>query len=130
MPRKSKFEQMDYEIEFFERLLLKKPDFTEALEALAEVYTRRGFFDKGLNLDRELKKLRPDDPIVHYNLACSYSLMKEIDKSLETIKQAIVLGYDNLEYLQFDPDLVNLRQDDRFKRFWQELKTRSQTENA
>src|SRR5690348_15215118 len=105
MSRKSKFEQADFEINFYERLLLKKPDFIEAMEALADLYTKRGFVDKGLLLDQELKKLRPDDPVVHYNLACSYSLMNDIDKAFETIRHAICLGYDHLDYLQLDPDL-------------------------
>ena len=117
MGRKSKFEQIDYEINFFEKLLEKKPDFVEAMEALADLYTKRGVFDKGLELDERLRKVKPFDPIVYYNLACSYSLLWEIDKALDTLKRAIDLGYDNLTYLEMDPDLANLRQDNRFQNF-------------
>ena len=117
MRQKSRLEQMDFEINFFEKLLEKKPDFVEAMEALADLYTKRGAFDKGLILDERLKKIKPHDPMVHYNLACSYSLLNEIDKAFDTIKRAIDLGYDNLRYLEVDPDLANLRQDNRFQNY-------------
>ena len=121
MGRKLKFDQVDFEINFFERLLEKKPDFIEAMEALADLYTRRGAFDKGLILDERLKKIKPHDPIVHYNLACSYSLLNEIDKALDTIQRAIKLGYDNLRHLEIDPDLENLRRDNRFQKIIRQI---------
>ena len=121
MARKIKFDQIDFEITFFERLLEKKSDFIEAMEALADLYTKRGEFDKGLVLDEKLKKIKPHDPIVHYNLACSYSLLNEIDKAFDTIQRAIKLGYDDLRHLEIDPDLENLRRDNRFQKIIRQI---------
>ena len=121
MARKLKLDQINFEITFFERLLEKKPDFIEAMEALADLYTKRGAFDKGLKLDEKLKKIKPEDPIVHYNLACSYSLLNEIDKALDTIQRAIKLGYDDLRHLEIDPDLENLRRDNRFQQIIRQI---------
>jgi tetratricopeptide (TPR) repeat protein len=102
-----------FEIEFYERLLKDQPDFIEALKALAELYTKSGRHNEGLVLDKRLAKLLPTDAIVYYNLACSYSLLKDIDKSLEAIKKALDLGYSDFSYMRSDPDLDNLRKDKR-----------------
>ena len=53
--------------------------------------------------------LRPADPIVFYNLACSYSLVGNIDSALQAIKKSLILGYADFSHLLEDPDLSNLR---------------------
>lgn len=110
-------DDVDFEIKFFEDVLVKRPNFTEALAALGDLYTKKGLYEKGLHVDKKLAGLKPDDPMVLYNLACSYSLVNDIDHALATIKQAIGYGYNDFGYLEQDSDLMNLRQDDRFKQF-------------
>ena len=113
---------MYFEIQFFEAILNELPDFDEVLIALGDLYTKKGLYEKGLEIDQKLSRLKPRDPVVFYNLACSYSLIHDIDKSLETIKRAIQYGYDDFDYLESDGDLHNLRQDDRFKQFFSKVK--------
>ena len=118
MPRKKeekKKKDLDFEIDFFEQLLKKKPDFIQALTALGNAYTQRGDYKKGLEVDLHLSRLRQDDSTVRYNLACSYSLLGELDLAFSTLKKAIDLGYDDFGYLRIDPDLENLRKDERFQ---------------
>ena len=103
-----------FEIEFYENILKERPDFVEALKALAELYTKSGRYLDGLKLDQQLIRLLPDDAIVYYNIACSYSLLADIDKSLDAIKKAVELGYNDFNYMHTDPDLENLRKDRRF----------------
>jgi tetratricopeptide (TPR) repeat protein len=106
---------LDFEICFYESLLAKTPDFCQALVALGEAYTRKGLYEKGLDADLKLVKLRPLDEVVHYNLACDYSLLKESDKSLKSLEKAIVLGYREFSYIEKDSDLSFLRDDMRFR---------------
>ena len=108
---------LEFEIAFYERLLQKHPDFVDALKALGEVYTRRGWYEKGLAVDLKLAQLKADDPIVWYNLACSYSLLRRPDDAVQALRQAIARGYDDFEYLGTDPDLQPLRQSPQFRRF-------------
>ena len=118
MPRKKEDKEkkyLDFEIDFFERLLKKKPDFILALTALGNAYTQRGDYKKGLEIDLHLSRLRQDDPTVRYNLACSYSLLGELDKAFSALKKAIELGYDDFVHLKYDPDLENLKKDERFQ---------------
>lgn len=112
---KKQFAHLDFEIEFYEGVLKQKPNFLQALIALGDSYTKRGFFEKGLAIDKRLAALKPDDEVAWYNLACSYSLLKEIDRGLEALSKSISLGYNDFVFMNKDPDLNNLREDSRFK---------------
>jgi tetratricopeptide (TPR) repeat protein len=120
--RKDKKRDLDFEISFYEGVLKKRPDFFQALTALGNAYTVRGDYAEGLKIDLRLSRLRRDDPMVHYNLACSYSLLGKIDSAFKTLKNAIGLGYDDFNYLRRDPDLENLRKDKRFETLFKALK--------
>ncbi|MFC1594268.1 hypothetical protein ACFL38_02970 [Candidatus Omnitrophota bacterium] len=113
--RKKKKDTLDFEIKFYEELLQKQPNFVQALIVLADAYTKKGYYEKGLTIDKRLAELKPDDPIVFYNLACSYSLMNQIDLSLEALSKAAEHGYDDAAYMQQDADLYNVRADVRFE---------------
>ena len=108
-------EDLDFEISFYEQLLRKTPDFINALVALGDAYTRRGRYRDGLKIDKRLVELKPEDPTAHYNLACSYSLLKMVDSSLSTLKTAIHLGYQDFAFIDKDPDLEFIRKDPRYK---------------
>ena len=115
-------EDMDFEIRFYEAILREKPDFIEALMALGDLYTKKKMNQEALEIDKHLAHLRPDDGVILYNLSCSYSLLNEINKALENIARAIAHGYDDIEYLEKDNDLVNLRKDRRFQRLLSHIK--------
>lgn len=110
-PEKS---ELDFEIRFFEGLLKDNSDFVDALKPLADLYTRRGLIQKGLELDERLISLCPNDPTVFYNLSCSYSLLSRVEDSLKALKQAIELGYCDLYHMLTDKDLQNIRNDPAF----------------
>jgi len=111
----SKQENLDFEILFFEKVLKNCPDFVEALIALGDGYTKSGRYEEGLKIDQRLARLRPDDALIHYNLACSYSLLKMADQGLEALQKAIRLGYRNFRFMKKDSDLDFIREDLRFK---------------
>lgn len=120
--QKNPNEDIEFEVRFYEGILKNKPDFAEALVALGDLYTKHGFYEKGLEVDKRLAQLKPYDPYAFYNLACSYSLLNDIDNSLKNIKRAIASGYDNFRYLMKDKDLVNLRNDQRFQEYFSKFK--------
>lgn len=105
-----------YELSIYERLLADDPCFVEAMFPLAELYTHLGEYEKGLAIDRRLAREYPDDSSVYYNLACSLSLCNKIDEAFDTLDRAVALGWDDIEHLQNDQDLDNLRSDPRFLR--------------
>ena len=122
MPRRSKSaELLEFEITFYEKLLRAYPDFVDALLPLGDAYTRRGLYEKGLQIDLRLSQLRGDDPLTWYNLACSYSLLARVDEALDALHRAVEHGYNDLAYLQKDPDLLNVRHSPKYRPFLDSL---------
>jgi tetratricopeptide (TPR) repeat protein len=91
------------------------PDYVPALMALAESCTRSGEHERGLALDVRLSRLAPGNPVVWYNLGCSHSLLGDMERSLEALRRALTLGYDDLEFMLKDPDLAAVRRTREFK---------------
>ncbi len=110
-----KTEDLDFEIAFYEGLLKKLPDFVNALSALGDAYTKRGRFQDGLRVDQRLAQLKPKDPLVYYNLACSYSLLQMPGECLAALRSALRLGYRDFRFMEQDKDLAFIRQDPRYR---------------
>ena len=100
---------LDTKIQFIEGLVRRDPDYVDALQLLGDHYTQRGRFTEGLHVDERLARLEPENALVFYNLACSYSLTGEIERSVLALDQAIKLGYRDFKWLAKDPDLKKLR---------------------
>jgi tetratricopeptide (TPR) repeat protein len=100
--------QLDFDIDFFERVLGRKPDSLEALRVLAELVSKKGNHDRAVELDGRLVMLRPDDSLARYNLACSLALAGRPDDAIDSLSRAILLGYDDLDHMESDPDLESL----------------------
>ncbi len=116
----------EFEIHFFEGVLKRDPTYVEALQILGDAYTKTGQWEKGLHVDQQLAKLCPSSPLVFYNLACSFSLLKRVDEAFAALSRAVKLGYDDARWLSRDPDLKNLRTDIRFRRIREDIKKRAE----
>ncbi len=112
---------LDVEIGFIEGLVRRDPNYVDALTILGDDYTRRGRYQDGLKVDEQLVVLRPNDPLAHYNLACSYSLTEQFDMAISALEQAFVHGYRDFEWLERDPDLKALRKHPLFHQVREKL---------
>jgi len=119
----------DFEIKFYEDLLKNNPNFFGALVALGDAYTKKGLYKKGLEIDKRLVLLRPEDPIVRYNLACSFCLIGSLKESFKSLKLAVLLGYNDFSYILKDRDLKKIRDTAEFQDFFSKLE-RFSKENA
>ena len=100
---------LDVKIQFMEGIVRRDPEYIEALQLLGDHYTQRGHFEQGLKVDEQLSRLEPANPLVFYNLACSYSLIGEVDMAATALDKALALGYRDFKWLAKDPDLKTLR---------------------
>ena len=114
---------LDVEIGFLEGLIGKDPEYVEALQLLADDYTRRGRINDGLRVDHQLKSLRPGDPEVLFNLACSLCLAGELEPAINELLRAIEAGYRDFGWMLKDPDLAEARKDPAFQKVQDQLKT-------
>lgn len=101
---------LDTRIEFMEGLVRRDPNYVDALQLLGDHYTQRGRYTEGLQVDERLAHLDPENALVFYNLACSYSLTEQFDHAALALEKALNLGYRDFNWLAKDPDLHKLRQ--------------------
>ncbi len=107
---RSEQRDLDTRIGFIEGLVRRDPDYVDALQLLGDHYTQRGRYSEGLNVDERLARLDPENALVFYNLACSYSLTDQFDRAALALEKALSLGYRDFAWLAKDPDLKKFRE--------------------
>jgi len=100
---------LDTRIQFMEGIVRRDPNYVDALQLLGDDYTQRGRFPEGLQVDERLASLEPQNSLVFYNLACSYSLTDQFNHAMTSLEKALRLGYRDFAWLAKDPDLKKLR---------------------
>lgn len=116
-----KRDSFDFELSFFKDLHKRMPKDVRVISMLAHLYTQTGQLDAGLRLDRKLARLTPEDPTVHYNLACSLALKGRKADALKALRTAITFGYDDYVWMCNDPDLSDLHEYGAFLKLCGEL---------
>jgi len=101
--------QVDFEIDFFERILSRDPAYVDVLRSLADLFAQKGLHRRALHADLKLAELLPQSAEVFYNIACSQSVLGEEQGALMALERALELGFADREKLLADPDLARLR---------------------
>lgn len=112
-PRKARRHEK-VEISFLEAVHKRCAHNRRVWEALGDLYTRTGRFEDGLAMDLRMAKAHPGDPMVLYNLACSYALTGHPAEALDALARAIQAGYHDADWMSRDRDLKSLHNDPRF----------------
>jgi len=102
-------DQTQFEVDFFERILRATPHNVDVLRVLGNHYTALGQYARGLEVDKKLIRLVPDDQVAWYNLACSYALLRDSRLALQSLRRSFELGYDDVDHLHNDSDLDPIR---------------------
>lgn len=121
----TKHSDVDFEIAFYEGVLAEHAEYIDVLKVIGNLYTARGFFDKGLAVDLKLIRLCPADPVVFYNLACSYALTADPDQAFLALYRAFELGYREWQHMETDKDLKPIRNDPRYSDLIQRMQHES-----
>ena len=77
-------------------------------------------------------KYAPHHGVSHYNLACTHSLLGDVDDSLSSLSDAISVGYNNIEWMKEDTDLEYVRREapERFEELLSHIEERKTTEKT
>ena len=81
---------------------------------LSTAYLQGGAYSEALKTLEQLRSMQPENPMLHYNLACYYSLTGDNRSALESLKKATILGFKNKRQIESDSDLKNLRKNKEF----------------
>jgi len=113
---------LEFQARFHAIALRHRGDDPEILAELGHALTRLGRYHEGLEIDHRLVRCAPDNPTVHYNLACSLCLCGQRAEALDALERSVELGYDDPDHLLADDDLAALRDDPRFGALLQRLR--------
>ena len=107
--------KIDDAIKNYKMALHHNEYFEEAYINLSTAYLNKKSFKLSLKTLKTLESINPKHPLLHYNFSCYYSLLGNIPKGIESLKQAISHGFKNHQILKTDPDIKNLRQNPQFR---------------
>jgi serine/threonine protein kinase/Tfp pilus assembly protein PilF len=91
------------------------PDDARACNLGAGIHATLGDADKALEYAERSLGIDPDDPMLLYNVACTYSMLGRIDDGLSCLERAVDKGFGHKEWIEHDADLNPLRDTPRFK---------------
>ena len=109
--KQSNFEEA---ISNYKMALHHNKDFEESYINISTAYLSTKQFDLALKYLNILKSINPSHPLLHYNLACYYSLLGKTAMGMEALKEAIQNGFNDQKMLKSDPDIESLRQSHQF----------------
>jgi len=106
-----------------------------ATRLLENVYVQASFFvpnrliqqqayrDATLSLSLAAQ-VKPDEPVVHYNLACAQARAGEVRPALASLSRAVELGFEDARWMENDPDLQRLHDEPGFRDLLEKLKNK------
>ena len=76
-------------------------------------------YEEAIRITHEAIKIAPNDPLLHFNLACFYSLSYKTKEALYHLEEAIKKGYKDKVKIANEQDLENIRSTREFKEIHQ-----------
>ncbi|MFK7784909.1 MAG: tetratricopeptide repeat protein [Crocinitomicaceae bacterium] len=100
---------------YLRQSIIKEPS-GKAYYELGNVFMSQEKYDKALNA-YDLAENLDYQPIskILYNKSCLYSLQKNVEMSGQYLEYALQAGYNNLDHINKDEDLAELRESQLFK---------------
>ena len=98
----------------FELVVDAEPQRLEAWLGLGWCFKRLGRLPKAIKVLEQGLTAAPDQPILHYNLACYLSLGGDVQAAIEHLTKAISIDKRFRDLTQIEPDFDPIRSDPRF----------------
>jgi serine/threonine protein kinase/tetratricopeptide (TPR) repeat protein len=101
-------------LKLMENRLELNPDDARAANLAAGFLAQLGDPKASEYAERSLA-IDPDDPMLLYNVACTYAALKKYDDAINCLERAVDKGFGHKEWIDHDPDLNPLRDNLRFQ---------------
>jgi adenylate cyclase len=109
-------------LELAQRELAAHPEDSRPAQLGAGLLSRLGEFDRAREWIARAVAIDPDDTNVHYNAACAYAQLGDIDASFDLLERCLPnLGAEALNWAKHDSDLEPLRKHSRFQQLLERL---------
>jgi adenylate cyclase len=114
-----------------ERQLTLHPDDAKAAELGAGSLIEIGEFDRAREWIARALSIEPDNPVTHYNAACAYAMLGDIDEAFELLERGILVGGPEWgRWVQHDSMLDPLRNDPRYPVLLETIRKRENERNS
>lgn len=98
-----------------ERHLQLYPDDARAVSLGSGTLHGLGDHARALEWADRALSMAPEEAAILYNVACSFALLGETDKSLDCLEKAFRQGYSHTVWFEHDPDFLSIRDHPRFR---------------
>jgi TolB-like protein/Flp pilus assembly protein TadD len=112
-------------LEVCDRHIALNPDDGRALTMGSVARARGGDGPGAIEWAERAVAAEPDDPVILYAAAGTFSVLGMTDRAVEVFAKAIELGFANRQWIEKDPDFDNVRDDPRFQEIVRGLQLRS-----
>jgi tetratricopeptide (TPR) repeat protein len=102
-------------LKLMEDRLELNPDDARAANLAAAFLARLGDLSKAVEYADRSLAIDPEDPMLLYNVACTYVALKRTDDAMNCLERAVDKGFGHKEWIDHDPDLDPLRENLRFQ---------------
>ena len=106
----------------FEKVTELDPDRGDAWFGYGYCLHMSGQLDEAIVAHKKAAKYPEFEGIATYNLACALSMQNKLNQSLDALEKAISSGFGDLNQIQGDSDLGNVRENERYKKLIEQLK--------
>jgi len=114
-----------------ERQLTLHPDDAKAAELGSGSLIEIGEFDRAREWIARALSIEPDNPVTHYNAACGYAMLGDIDKAFELLERGILAGGPEWgRWVQHDSMLDPVRHDPRYPILLETIRKRESERNS
>jgi adenylate cyclase len=114
-----------------ERQLTLHPDDAKAAELGSGSLIEIGEFDRAREWIARALSIEPDNPVTHYNAACGYAMLGDIDKAFELLERGILVGGPEWgRWVEHDSMLDPVRHDPRYPVLLETIRKRENERNS
>jgi len=105
-------------IQAHEAHLREVPEDARSRSLLAALYVEIGRLEDSKRESTMAMTLRPNDPVILYNAACTFCLMSQKGDALDALAKAWRSGYRDIDWVRGDPDLLSLHEEPEFEKLY------------
>jgi TolB-like protein/Tfp pilus assembly protein PilF len=97
------------------------PDDSRAYTLGAVANAVIGERERAVQFAERAMQVDPDDPMLLYNISCTYAQLGMIDDALGALERSVEKGWGDPEWIKHDSDLDSLRETARYKSIMQAM---------